>query len=50
MKLHKVRQVEVHLRSMERRLARMLELDPAPLNIPRPLESNCRPEIAGAWS
>lgn len=40
------RQAEVQLRSMERRLARTLELDPAPLSVPRTLDKkivgNCR--------
>lgn len=40
------RQAEVQLRSMERRLARTLELDPSPLTTPRPDErkivGNCR--------
>ncbi|HSL45671.1 MAG TPA: transglutaminase family protein [Anaerolineales bacterium] len=40
------RQAEVQLRSMERRLARTLELDPSPLTAPRPNEKkivgNCR--------
>lgn len=44
--LPRERQAEVQLRSMERRLARTLELDPAPLNVARPLEKkavgNCR--------
>lgn len=40
------RGAEVQLRTMEKRLARTLELDPRPLNVPRPLElktvGNCR--------
>jgi hypothetical protein len=40
------RQAEVQLRSMERRLARTLELDPSPLTTPRPNDKkvigNCR--------
>jgi hypothetical protein len=40
------RKAEVQLRSMERRLARTLELDPSPLTMPRPNEKkivgNCR--------
>jgi hypothetical protein len=46
LKLSEERQAEVQLRTMERRLARTLELDPAPLNVTRPLEKkivgNCR--------
>jgi len=46
LKLPAERQAEVQLRSMERRLARTLELDPAPLSVARPLEKktvgNCR--------
>jgi hypothetical protein len=45
-KLSGERQAEVQLRSMERRLIRMLELDSSPLTIPRPNENkivgNCR--------
>ncbi len=46
LKLTEEGQAEVQLRTMERRLARTLELDPAPLIIPRPLGKkivgNCR--------
>jgi hypothetical protein len=46
LKLSEERQAEVQLRTIERRLARTLELDPAPLIIARPLEKkivgNCR--------
>lgn len=46
LELSKERQQEVTLRTLPRRLARMLALDPAPLSQPRPLErrlvSNCR--------
>lgn len=46
LKLSEERQAEVQLRSMERRLARMLELDPGPLTTPRENEKkivgNCR--------
>jgi hypothetical protein len=46
LKLAPERQAEVQLRSTERRLARTLALDPAPLNVARPLEKkivgNCR--------
>jgi len=38
LKLSDERPAEVQLRSMERRLARTLELDPAPLSVARPLE------------
>ncbi len=44
--LSEERKAEVQLRSMERRLARTLELDPSPLTTPRPNEQkivgNCR--------
>ncbi len=44
--LSEERKGEVQLRSMDRRLARMLELDPSPLTAPRPNEKkivgNCR--------
>jgi hypothetical protein len=44
--LSEERKAEVQLRSMERRLARTLELDPGPLSTPRPNEQkivgNCR--------
>jgi len=44
--LSEERKAEVQLRSMERRLARTLELDPSPLTTPRPNEKkivgNCR--------
>lgn len=44
--LSEERKGEVQLRSMERRLARTLELDPSPLTVARPLErrivGNCR--------
>jgi hypothetical protein len=44
--LSEERQGEVNLRPAAKRFARLLELDPAPLTIPRPLErklvSNCR--------
>ena len=46
LKLTDERQAEVQRRSMERRLARMVELDASPLTIPRPNEKkivgNCR--------
>lgn len=46
LKLAPERQAEVQLRTMPRRLARMIELDPRPLGEPRPLErkivGNCR--------
>jgi hypothetical protein len=46
LKLTPTRQAEVQLRSMERRLARAFEMDPAPLNVERSLEKkivgNCR--------
>ena len=46
LKLSPERQAEVQLRSMERRLQRTLELDPAPLSQSRPVErklvGNCR--------
>jgi len=46
LKLSPEREAEVQLRTMPRRLSRMLELDPRPLNQPRPLEKklvgNCR--------
>lgn len=46
LKLSKERQAEVQLRSMQRRLARTLELDPGPLTTARPNErkivGNCR--------
>ena len=46
LELSKEREQEVTLRTLPRRLARMLELDPAPLTQARPLErklvSNCR--------
>ena len=46
LKLSPERQAEVQLRSMARRLQRMLELDPAPLSQSRPVErklvGNCR--------
>lgn len=44
--LSEARQSEVQLRSVRRKLARLFELDPQPLNEPRPLEKrlvgNCR--------
>lgn len=46
LKLPEERKAEVQLRSMERRLARTIELDPSPLTTPRPPENktvgNCR--------
>jgi hypothetical protein len=46
LKLSPEREAEVQLRSMRRRLQRMLEIDPRPLTQPRPLEKklvgNCR--------
>ena len=46
LKLSELRQGEVQLRSMPRRLARLVELDPRPLTEPRPLDKklvgNCR--------
>lgn len=46
LKLSPEREAEVQLRTMPRRLARMLEIDPRPLSQPRPLEKklvgNCR--------
>ena len=46
LKLSAEREAEVQLRSMRRRLQRMLEIDPRPLTQPRPLEKklvgNCR--------
>lgn len=46
LKLSPEREAEVQLRTMEKRLARTLELDPRPLNAARPLErklvGNCR--------
>jgi hypothetical protein len=46
LKLSEERQGEVNLRPVAKRFARLFELDPAPLTIPRPLErrlvSNCR--------
>lgn len=46
LKLSEERQGEVQLRSMQRRLARTLELDPGPLTTPRPndkkIVGNCR--------
>ena len=46
LKLSPEREAEVQLRTMPRRLQRMLEVDPRPLDQPRPLEKkvvgNCR--------
>ena len=46
LKLSAEREAEVQLRTMPRRLQRMLEIDPHPLSQPRPLEKklvgNCR--------